>query len=262
MKIHKTINCCSQSGISLIELMVSVAIALFLLTGLVTVFSSTSQSFKVQSELAKLQDNERMAMNMLSNVIQAAGYFANPTSQTAEAVLPVDTTYGFATAGQSIFGTSAGNNLDTITTRYVAAALVAASAATPASGATPASPAVAAAFDFLMDCNGRSNITASDLYTVNRFSVNASNQLTCSANGGTALALTEGVAGMAILYGVDPDGNGSINQYLSTASMNSATWPTVISVKITLTFVNPLALESGQPATIPFTRVISLMNKP
>lgn len=262
MKNYKCINCYTQSGVSLIELMVSVAIAMFLLTGLLLMFSSTAQSFKIQSELGKLQDNERMALNMLSNVIQAAGYFANPTSQTAETVLPVDTVYGFATAGQSIIGTNTGSNLDSITTRYVASALVAASPAAPASGSNPALPAIAGSFDYLMDCNGRSNTTASDFYTVNKFSVNTSNQLTCSVNGGTSLALIEGVTGMNILYGVDPDGNGSVNQYLSTTNMTAATWPTVNSIKITLLFVNPLAFESGQPATIPFTRVISLMNKP
>lgn len=251
----------AQAGVSLIELLIGIAISIFLLAGLVTIFSSTNQSFKVQNDLAKFQDTQRMAMNILSSVIQGAGYFPNPNTQTAATALPVDTNYGFATAGQSIVGTNPGGNLDTVTVRYVAAGLVPAMAAIPASGSAPSSPAVPLSFDFLMDCNGRSNTTSSQLYIINKFKVNADKQLTCSVNGGADLALTEGISGLAVLYGVDPDSNGSINQYISSSSMTSAMWPTVISAKVTVIFINPLAGQVGQPAEISFTRVISLMNK-
>ena len=251
----------TQIGVSLIELLISIAISMFLLAGLVTIFSSTNQSFKVQSDLTKLQDTQRMTMNMLSTLIQAAGYFPNPMTQTAITALPVDTAYGFSTAGQAISGTNPGGSLDTITVRYLASGFIPAAAAIPASGSIPGSPAVSASFDFLMDCNGRSNTATNELYIVNKFAVNASKQLTCSVNGGANLALTEGISGLTVLYGVDPDNNGSINQYLSGSSMTTALWPTVISAKVTVIFTNPLAGQAGQQATIPFTRVISLMNK-
>jgi len=243
---------------SLVEVLVSIAIALFLLAGLLVIFSSTSQSFKSQSELATLQDTERVTMSMLSNVIQAAGYFPNPNTQTLETALPVDTDAGFDTAGQSIVGTSPGGNLDTISIRYLAAASVAAAPAVPASGAAPATPAVAASFDFLMDCNGGSNTTTSALYVVNAFSINGNKQLTCAVNGGTPLVLAENVSGLSILYGVGTDSN---SQYIAGSDMAAADWPNVISIKITVTFVNPLAGQSGQPDTIPFTRIISQMSK-
>ncbi len=248
----------AQSGVSLIEVMISVAIALFLLAGILVIFSSTSKSFKNQGDLAALQDTERVSMGMLANVIQAAGYYPNPLALTATTALPVDTNYGFLTAGQSIVGTSPGGSLDTITVRYLEAALVAASPAVPASGAVPASAAVAASFDFLMDCNGNSNTTTSALYVVNQFAVNARKQLTCSVNGGVALVLAENVSGLSVLYGVGAD---SVSQYISASDMTSANWPAVISVKITVILVNPLAGLPGQAATIPFTRIVSQMSK-
>ena len=248
----------NQSGVSLIEIMISVAIALFLLAGMLVILSSTSKSFKNQGDLAALQDTERVSMSMLSNVIQAAGYYPNPVTLTAITALPADTAYGFTTAGQSIVGTSPGGNLDTITVRYLEAASVAASPAVPASGATPASAAIAASFDFLMDCNGQSNTSTTARYVVNQFAVNANKQLTCSVNGGTALVLAENVSGLSVLYGVGTD---SVSQYHSGSDMATADWPAVISVKITVTLVNPLAGLAGQPATVPFTRIISQMSK-
>jgi hypothetical protein len=38
-------------------------------------------------------------------------------------------------------------------------------------------------------------------------------------------------------------------------------WSKVLSVKIQLTFTNPMANQPGQPATIQFTRVVDVMNK-
>jgi hypothetical protein len=44
--------------------------------------------------------------------------------------------------------------------------------------------------------------------------------------------------------------------------MNPADWTNVICVKVTLTFTNPLAAaQPGQPATIPFTRVVTVMSR-
>ena len=86
----------SQWGVSLIEMMVSLTIGLFLLAGMATIFSSTFISYNVQSGLSQLQNNELLAMNILSNVIESAGYYpaypGNDTTkplQTEASALPV-----------------------------------------------------------------------------------------------------------------------------------------------------------------------------
>ena len=45
------------------------------------------------------------------------------------------------------------------------------------------------------------------------------------------------------------------------ADQMGGNWGNVICVKVTLTFTNPLAANPGQPATIPFTRVITVMSR-
>ena len=71
-----------QRGFSLVELMIAMLIALFLLGGLITLVMGTRQTNSTQSQLSQLQDNERIAMTLIGNVVQKAGYFPNPTTQT------------------------------------------------------------------------------------------------------------------------------------------------------------------------------------
>ena len=239
----------NQLGLSLIEIFVGIAISLFLLAGLVTLFAGTRQNFDAQGKLSQLQDDQRMAMGMLSTVVRQAGYYPNPTTTIATTAFPADTgtPITFASAGQSISGTSTTGSPDTVSVRYMASA----------SGSTSS--------DFLMDCNGGKNTSTTTPATfVNTFAVNNQNELTCTVNplatGATPRPLVGGVSNLVVLYGVDPDGNGSINQYLRASAMTSALWPTVISIRVTLTFINPLAGQPGQAAIPPFTRIISLMS--
>jgi type IV pilus assembly protein PilW len=64
-----------EHGYTLLELMIAILIALFLLAGLLTLAMGTRKTSTTQSQLAQLQDNERIAMTLMTNVIQQAGYF-------------------------------------------------------------------------------------------------------------------------------------------------------------------------------------------
>src|ERR1700760_2829763 len=96
----------AQSGFTLVELMIAMTIALFLAGGLVTLVDGMKRAALSQDGISQLQDNERMAATLMSDVIQSAGYFPSPTINTAASVLPV--TGPFTFAGQSIIGTGAG----------------------------------------------------------------------------------------------------------------------------------------------------------
>ena len=67
-----------QHGYSLIEVMVAITIALFLMGGALTIVQHTGNAFKAQGQLTQLQDSERMAMALMTDVIQSAGYYPNP----------------------------------------------------------------------------------------------------------------------------------------------------------------------------------------
>ena len=215
----------------MIEIMISLSIALFLMTGLFALFLSTKQNSVAQSALSQLQDDQRMAMNMLAFIIQQAGYFPNPQTATLATALPVDAT--FLGEGQSVLGTVTVGATQQISIRFVAAA------------------------DFSMDCNGRSNPSGTNV--TNTFAI-VSNELTCAVNAGAARSLVAGISALSAQYGVDPDATGSVSQYLNPGQMTTALWQSVRSVRVTLTFLNPLA---GQPGQLPieFSRVINVQSR-
>lgn len=227
-----------QSGMSLLEILVALSIGFFLLTGIITVFSATRQNFTAQGQMSQLQDDQRMAMGIVTTILQEAGFFPAPQTTTVAVALPVAAP--FTAVGQSVSGVNTAGAPDTLTVRYLAGA----------NGG-----------DSMTDCNGNLNTTGSTVTFVNTFAINANKELTCSVNSGNARPLVGGITGLAVLFGVDSDGNGSVNQYLPASGIAATAWPGVLSALVTMTFQNPLAGQPGQNATISLTRVISLMGK-
>src|SRR4029077_6122706 len=89
--VRGTMNTCTpsllrpraaQRGFTLVELMVTVGIALFLLGGLVTIVQNVRQTSITQQRLAELQDAQRFALTVITDAVQAAGYFNDPTAFT------------------------------------------------------------------------------------------------------------------------------------------------------------------------------------
>lgn len=71
------------AGFSLIELMVALTLGLLLSVGMVTLFSATSKTNKVQDALARLQENGRYAVTRINDDLRMAGaqYCGNASSQ-------------------------------------------------------------------------------------------------------------------------------------------------------------------------------------
>lgn len=63
-----------QYGFTLIELMVAMTIGLLLLGGVITILSSSHQTYRVNDALSRLQENARYAFQLLSRDIRMAGY--------------------------------------------------------------------------------------------------------------------------------------------------------------------------------------------
>jgi len=201
-----------------------------------------------QSGMSQLQDNERMAMQLITDVVQSTGYYTSPLTNSASAAF-LGQTYGPAvfSSAQALLGIHTAGVPDIITNRYQTAGTLAG--------------------DNAINCTGNSFPTAAGF--VNQITVNASNYLTCTvwvnANNPVSVALVPGITNMTILYGVE-SGNGvasnSVDAYLTADLVTAATlWPQVRSVQVTLTFVNPMSAQPGQPATVNFTRTIAVMYK-
>jgi type IV pilus assembly protein PilW len=257
-----------QDGFTLVELSVALVIALFLLAGLFTIQQSTRKTSTQQTALAQLQDNERLAMSVMTDVIQAAGYFADPTSYTAGGALPsAPAPTLFTTPGQAIYGTTTAGQPDSVYVQFMSEGR---------------------ATDSMILCNGQQtpNTAPTGVAYINQFSIDtASNpkRLICTASTNVAsvvtqltnppVVLVEGVETLQILYGVATTGtNGnSVDTYMTaaqvTADVTTNRWLDVSSVKLILTFTNPLYLQPGgqptpgQQPTVQFERVIGIMNR-
>ena len=67
-----------QFGFTLIELMVAILIGLFLIGGLLTLVGAMKRTGGIQDNLTQMQDNERLAMTLLTDTVQSAGYYPDP----------------------------------------------------------------------------------------------------------------------------------------------------------------------------------------
>ena len=239
-----------ERGFTLVELMVTVAIAVFLLFGLVTVVQNVRQANLYQSQLSALQDEQRFAMTILTDVIQAAGYFPNPppTAWTPTSSLAAWTspTYGYTfPQGIAFAATSHVNGVaDSFGVRY-----------RTDSG------------DGVLLCDGSTNNTGATQVYVNQFTIlppagNVPGQLLCFLSStGKAETLVNGIQSMTIFYGVNrnsPGTNYNVDTYLTSDQMTAADWGNITTVRVQLVFTNPIT-GAGQPATITFERVIQVM---
>jgi type IV pilus assembly protein PilW len=239
----------SQRGFTLIEIMIALLIGIFLLGALLTIVQTNRAVFGNQSQLAQLQDSERMAMSMMADVIQQAGYFPDPTTNILTGTLTAVAPFAVGQAISGIYTATAPG--DTLSVRYMTAG-----------------------GDGILNCSGLSNpVGGLKALYVNTFQV-ANGQLICTMNGtpynlvsGVAKGSTTlgGVTNLTVLYGVKtsaaaPDND--VDTYLNAGQMTPANWSSVITVLIELTFNNPLyTASSTQPATITIQRVVGVMNQ-
>ena len=250
-------------GFTLIELMVTVAIALFLLGGLATIVQGIRKENVNQQALTQLQDEQRFAMTVLTDIIQAGGYYPNATGQTVGSALPaVGVTMK---AGQAFWGSHSAAGYpgtpDSLTVRFMTAGGL-----------------VGAGGDGVIMCDGSTNNVAGSLTVeTNAFTVvppagGVPGQLLCSLNGAAAVPLVNGVQSLEIFYGVNrnaPTVNYNVDTYLTADQMNAllaagGDWMNISSVRVVLTFTNPLcptagACQPGQLPTVTFERVVEVM---
>jgi type IV pilus assembly protein PilW len=246
-----------QRGFTLIELMVAITLGIFLIGGLLMMVQSTRNAFGNQQLLAQLQDNQRLVMTFMAEVVESTGYFPDPVHNVFTAVFPAPflIPHGaqvFGVPGQAVFGTfNAVVPGDTVTIRYAAAAN-----------------------DNVFNCQGTKNTTGVTDVFINTFWVNNANPnnpvLTCtvtSANGAFPtkdIPLVNGVQSLSIQYGIKrsaADTGSCADTYLFANQMAPGPFPNdwlnVCSINVSMSFINPIN-PAGPPIVI--QRVIATMN--
>jgi type IV pilus assembly protein PilW len=256
---------CGQRGFSIVELSIAMLIAIFLLGGLVTLVIGTRRTSSTQTAVNQLQDNQRIAMTLINNIVQQAGYFPYPTppeSQSLSSFIAEPTLAGVSLPGgqalSDLYNAAAPG--DALAVRFFAPQ--------PDPNKT------------IIDCAGQSNIATSTNFSfTNVFlvaQVNGTWWLQCQTrtdnNGtlGTVLTvnLIPNVTNISVLYGVGSSTAGddnSVVQYLNAGQMSASNWLNVTAVKVSLTFQLPVyGTTGGQMSTTQttvFTRVIPIMSR-
>jgi type IV pilus assembly protein PilW len=203
--------------------MVALVISLLLMAGVIQVYLSSKQSYRLQDNVARIQESGRLATEILTRYIRLAGYRAH-LAQTPNQLFPTGTT------SQVISGTN--GQPDTVTINFQGDGT-------------------------MQDCLG--NTVANLALARNLFSVSANGELECTPNGAAAgpTPLVGNIQDMQISYGVNNNGNvpPAASQYMTADAVTTANWPNVVSVRISLLVQSPEDNLVDAPQTYTFNSV-------
>ena len=217
----------NQKGFTLIELMISMLIGLFLLATMITLYLGNKKSYQEQQQFNLLEDAGRNALYELTDIIQHTGYRTENLHPLANnfitsAVTATSCSSGNNIVNTAIIGTTTNAAIDAISVSYYADT------------------------NLNRDCTGTTLPTNCELGTAptpaaaiiyNSFSVvdNAGTpELQCAGSlAATPITLVKGIENMQINYGVDKDGDSHVDNYMNAAMVtNELAWGQVINVKI------------------------------
>jgi len=191
-----------QTGFSLVELMVALALGLLISAAAISLFSTSRRTFALQQAGAQLQQRGQLALRFLAGEVRMAGF----AGAEGDAFPGIVTATSDGVPGSADGG--AGN--DRLTVRYFAAE----------------------------DCEGhRREQAQGPARVVNTYWVDERGYLLCEGNLAHSLSggvkLLAGVRGFQVLYGVDndPDGIPFAGQYVTADAIGGRA---VLSVKLSL----------------------------
>jgi type IV pilus assembly protein PilW len=190
-----------QTGLSMLEVMVSLALGLLLVIAIGTIYLGSKQTYLLQESSARVQETGRYALEEIGSSLRQAGY-ADMVAKTAF-------------AGTTINGTNGSGTPDTLTVQYTGMV-----GDTDCDGDTP------------VDATG----VAAGVLIQNSYNLDTSTlQLRCDGliaatpgTAGTGSVLVDGVEDFQVLYGIDSDNDESANLYVSTP----ANWAQVVSARV------------------------------
>lgn len=189
-----------QQGLTLVELMVAMSLGLLLTAGLGYLLVGSLATYRTQDGQAHLQETGRFIMDSLGRDISKAGYVD---------ITPVYTDTKTAFVGEPITGENG------VVSQRVAERKA-------------HTDYLRLSFDGTTDCTG--NAVAVNP-VVNEYYVNRNDELVCAGNGGQGQVLIDGVEDMQLVYGVDSNGDRTVDRYTDAP----ADWTRVIAVQVSLT---------------------------
>lgn len=190
-----------QEGMTLVEVMIALLIGAFLIAGVIQVFVSTRETYRMQEALSRLQENGRFAMDFLARDIRQADFRLCPTRTF---IITGTNGAGVRDGLQGTNGALNGANQDdpdSITVRW-------------------------------SEVNCNSNVINTSSFTIATTAATGIRELRRTT--GAAQPLVEGVENMQIKYGVDTDNDGTPNYYGDAGTVTLAQMAQVVSVRVSL----------------------------
>ena len=247
-----------QSGVSMIEMMLSVVIGMVIVAAVSVMYLSTGRANRYQAAQSEMNENAQIALNIIGRDLQAAGYssvhdvsevngvnrFTKSASFDAggagQFVFGCDS--GFATVASASYICNASGNANAIEIQYEADEI----------------NTVLTSTNVPTDCLGNALAVSSTLYVArNRYHVmtgaTGRPELHCAsrANGGKNEPLVDNVEVLRIWYGVG-NASGQIGQYLGATALAAAGlgWADVYSVRLCVLMRSAeKVLDSGEDGT-------------
>jgi type IV pilus assembly protein PilW len=285
--INRSINQ-RQGGLSLVELLVAIALGLLILLGVISVFSASRGNYQFQQSSSAVQESGRIALEVMSRDIRMTGFsgcgninfIRHRTDALSAPALPLTQRFSNADALSGAHS-AAPATPDTLTlvrasealTTVAAGAQAAATTAPLADVGAIGTPAVGDRILFT-DCASTEVATvagvAGNVVTLSNplvgiygpasrvlrhesviYSV-AGGQLMRSINGGAAQALVENVQNLKFTYGVDNNGDRSVDEYIADpGAVVPARWGDVMAVNVNLTLnANEITETFGTTVTL------------
>ena len=249
-----------QLGLSLIELMISMFIGLFLLGGITSTYVHSKKSSIHRDQLSLLEDNGRMALEILSKTIQHTGYTSNTGAPLDSKFLTGTVVSNGCTTGSNVLSTSIfpsnatldNNDGDSIGIINLGDDSV----FTDCSGEVlPVACQVKSGIS-----TGANETDAARIY--NAFylkNTTTGKSLMCAGSRNTSeIIIADGIENMQILYGINVDGSEdrSVERYANASDVGGL-WNNITSVKIAL-----LLRSEKKVKDMPESQTYSLLDTP
>jgi len=219
-----------KMGFSLIEMMIAMAVGLLLSVGTATIYFSSQRASLTQSQYSIIEDNGRVALEILTQIIEHTGYVSANSS-------PLAGNDRFITA--NIVASSCGGQNNILNTSLFGKTL------NDAGGDSIGIVYIGDA-NINRDCGGEQlptvcqaggvgSIDASKIYNYFFVAINADNMpvLNCAGSrSNNTIEIAEGVENIQILYGIDNNGDNQVDQYVNADQVTR--WGSILSVQLAL----------------------------
>lgn len=217
--MRKNIPCrpMKSYGFSLVEIMLSITIGLILLLGLLQIFISNKNNYRLETAYNTMHENARFTYGYLSNVLRNTAYRSSQQDSMFTTMNNL-----FDAGSLHIDGTNniGQNNSDTITIRYQGSG----------DGAGSADGTIRDCLNIGVDSFVTATLT---------FSITLNNELQCrsqnpsSANTDNTLVILPNVEDIQFLYGEDLTGDKAPNRFVESNHPN-LNMANVVAVKVSV----------------------------